>query len=322
MNVLVTGNLGYIGSAVVKQLRATPFPYITGLDRGWFLSEFAEPPCLPDEQLFADLRDSVPYPPANPHTIVHMAGLSNDPLGDLDPKLTEEINTKATLRLVRRYPRARHVVISSCSVYGFTDAIATEETPVAPLTPYAKAKADVDRYLELADFDYVSLRLGTVYGYAPGYRLDLVVNKMCWDASFPEGKVYCAGNAQRPLVHVDDVARAVEMAVVGEIPRGVYNVVGENWHIRDLGRAVANAAGAPLERVATADKRDYSASADKLLARGWKPTRTVRDTIPELLRLSSTLPIREYRRLPALQRLIDTGRLDAQLRENFVAQSA
>lgn len=319
MRVLVTGWSGYIGPVVTRALRDAGH-WVIGLDTGWFLPNFAEPPEWPDEVIFDDIRR---LPNVNVDAVVHLAGLSNDPLGDLDSGLTATINDRGTTRLLNLYHAKRQIVVSSCAVYGGTGVLATEETPPVPLTAYAKAKLAVDSYARRYDWqadvhgwpslNVASLRLGTVFGYSPGHRLDTVVNRMVYDAS-RGGPVTARGNALRPFVHVEDVASAI-VFMLGRPATGIYNVVGENMRIPELGRAVAWFAGVDLDLAPTdADARDYGATATKLMSLGWAPKRSVEGSLPVLFERTFSLPDAEwpdrYIRLNALKRLIDRGRLD------------
>lgn len=318
MRVLLTGNLGYIGPVVTAALKAAGH-YVIGLDTGWFLPNYASLPVWPDEQIPGDLRDVIGLPRAD--VVVHLAGLSNDPLGDMDKKLTSDINVRGTLRIADGYPESRHVVVSSCSIYGSAD-MATEETRPNPLTAYAVAKHFVDFSLmaHVGDaprgsyFNAVSLRLGTVYGYSPGHRLDLVVNGMTYDAvhGLP---ITVHGNAARPLVNVEDVARSI-VFMLDRPETGVFNVVGENFHMADLASVISKFTSARVRaREADVDQRDYMADGSKLRALGWQPQHTVASTLPDLTEKSLTLsgiPSR-YKRLNALRYLIDSGELTPDL---------
>ena len=312
MHVLVTGCLGYIGPRVVKRLHEAGH-YVSGLDLGWYTSQHVSMPDWPDSMRFADLRtaDKVAG------VVVHLAGLSNDPLGDRYAELTHDINEVGTLRLIALMSRARHVVISSCAVYGANPDVANEETAPNPLTAYARAKANVDAALA-GRKDAVSLRLGTVYGPSAGHRLDLVVNRMVYDAVHGRG-VTVSGSAWRPFTHVDDVAEAVLRAVEGDMT-GIRNVVGQNMRIDTLGRIVAEATGASLGVYhGSPDQRDYRATT---LYPDWMEYRhTIAESLPALIEFSRTLPglPSRYERLATIQHLIASGRLSADLKEPIAA---
>jgi len=311
MKVLVTGFAGYIGPVVVKHLKAAGH-YVIGLDTGWFLPDYAEAPVWPDETRWVDIRNATDLLDAD--VVVHLAGLSNDPLGDLDPALTRMINRWGTLGLVGDYRDARHVIVSSCSVYGHTDEAATEGTPVNPLTAYARAKAEVDEAAPRLADRVVSLRLGTVWGYSPGHRLDLVVNRMMFDA-INRVEVTANGTAWRPLIHVEDVARAVVKYVENE-EVGIRNIVADNVQIDDLGDLIAEYTGAGFSpNPGNADQRDYSAVSDFDYKHSVFDERDLHDlwVNTQLLPLVGADPTDRYIRLNSLRRLKNLGLLDDNL---------
>lgn len=310
MNILVTGALGYLGPVIVRSLKAAGHR-VTGLDVGWFLHSHAEAMDFPMDVLFYDIRE--PWATVLPayDAVVHLAGLSNDPVGNLHPNLTVRINYKGTIDLMRAQPNARHVFVSSCSVYGANE-MATETSLTDPLTPYAKSKAMVDEWLDANRINAISLRLGTAYGYSPGHRLDLSINNMVHDAvtGFPV-KVN-GNNPSRPFVHVEDIATAIGWAL-GNDSRGVVNVVGENCKMYDVASVIADFCGAPIIYEQSPDKRDYMADGSLLRAMGWSPRHTVESTLPVLAERTINLPPGAYNRLRTLTRLIDAGILTPQL---------
>src|SRR3990167_7857555 len=158
MNILVTGNAGYIGPVVTRVLREAGHTVI-GYDLGLFGNDPLQ------TTLVGDIRESCAIDPFWPDVVVHLAGISNDPMGDIEPSLTRDINVDGTRNMMLRYPEARHVVISSCAVYGQADELCDETSTLRPQTQYARCKADIDLALEFdayrASFDWVSLRLGT-----------------------------------------------------------------------------------------------------------------------------------------------------------------
>ena len=317
MNVLVTGSCGYIGPVVVRALRAAGHT-VTGYDLGWFGEDDGS-----TWFIRGDIREPLVHA-GWPDVFVHLAGLSNDPMGDLDPELTRDINAFGTMGLIHRHRNTRHVVISSCAVYGVQATPADESTTPNPQTEYARRKRDVDKYCDYwrgdkdATYDYVSLRLGTVFGPAPNHRLDLVVNRMVFDA-LNNGGVRVTGNAARPLVHVEDVASAVLWAVEGN-QRGIYNIIGENVRMKALGRAIAHYAEVPVKYASSgADTRDYMASGEKALRAGWAPTRSVEGSLAALFEHTTQYDqydLPGHVRLAQLQRLIDEGVLDPKTLRN------
>lgn len=267
MRVLVTGNLGYLGPLVIQKLKDRRI-YTVGLDTAWYLptmSDVSMLDYLPDEQMFFDLRNLGTFPlPQNIDTVVHLAGLSNDPMSEIEPLQTQRINFYGTARLINWYPEARHVVASSASVYGATRGVelSSETDETNPLTAYAKAKLAIDEYLAKFDdtekkHDWISLRFGTMWGWSPNIRRDLVVNAFCWQAAKTR-EIAPAQNARRPLINVNDAA---EMIVTSAITKyaGVYNCSAENTTVLDIAHKVATATESSLVPCAESnlDARDY-----------------------------------------------------------------
>lgn len=314
MRVVVTGNLGYIGPVVVRRLREAGH-HVTGIDLGWYVHDYAGAPVWPHKQYFADIRQPHPAWFAGAEAVVHLAGLSNDPIGDLDPSVTADVNYIGTVGMLLE--GVRNVVVSSCSVYGANKDVADEDTKVNPLTPYARAKADVDNWLSayahvIGVKDWASLRLGTVWGYSPGHRLDLVVNRMTFDA-IHKGRIRATGNAARPITHVEDVADAI-LTFLGNDKVGTFNIVGENVRMFDLADRIA----AEYKRMtgefvpvikspAGDDARDYMASGARALARAnWLPQHRLADSLPDLITLTADLPAgRIYERLPIARKHLE-----------------
>ena len=309
MRVLVTGSAGYIGSVAVPALKLAGHT-VVGYDLGWFGN---------DEQstwwVKGDIRDPIIHP-GWADVVVHLAGISNDPMGELNPALTHEINRYGTIDFINHHVGKRHVVVSSCAVYGQSSELCTEESKPNPQTTYAHAKADVDRWLGERAFNHAILRLGTVFGPSPNHRLDLVVNRMVYDAMQGNG-VTATGNAARPLTHIDDVASAIVWAV-GNDAQGIYNIVGENVRMKELAESVAASVGVHARfRAGGADTRDYMASGEKATRAGWSPTHSVAGSIRELAEFLTfaaekgvVFNLTDNVRLSQLRRLIDGGVLD------------
>ena len=270
MRVLVTGHLGYIGPAVVSTLQAAGHEVI-GLDSGLFEDVLLEPaPRV--ATISADVRDVAASDLCEIDAVVHLAGLSNDPLGVLDEHLTHEINVEGTLRLARLARETgvrRFLFSSSCSVYGAADSWVDDSTPPGPLTAYAKSKVEAERGLnDLADdsFCVASLRNSTAFGYSPRLRTDLVVNDLVAGAYLRgEIRLNSDGSAWRPLVHIRDIAQAFCLAL--DVPherlnRQAFNVGAENqnYTVLEIARTVAELVpGARLivPEGANADRRSY-----------------------------------------------------------------
>lgn len=280
MRVVVTGHRGYIGSVLVPLLQNAGHT-VTGIDTDLYRAcDFGPAPGAPPA-LERDIRDVGPDDLKGQDAIIHLAALSNDPLGSLDPCLTDEINCKATLALAQAAKSAgvrRFLFSSSCSNYGVSpgDDWLTEDAPLKPVTPYAVSKVESEVGLDrLADgsFTPVFLRSGTAYGLSPRLRFDLVVNNLtAWAVATGEVRLKSDGSAWRPLVHVMDIARAFLLALDAprdRVHRQAFNV-GRNTdclRIADLAALIEEAV--PNSRVtfsgdASPDARTYRVDCTKI----------------------------------------------------------
>lgn len=251
MRVLVTGHQGYLGTVMVPVLRARGHE-VTGLDAGWFADCVLGPAPQDPPQLAVDLRDVTIEQFAGFEAVVHLAALSNDPLGSLVPEITHDINHHASVRLARLAKEAgvrRFLYASTCSVYGAAgDGLVDESAPLRPLTPYAESKVRVeDDLVALADdrFAPVFLRNATAFGFSPRLRADIVLNNLVGHAVL-DGvvKVLSDGTPWRPLVHAADIAEAFAVcleAPVGAIHARAYNIGTEtnNRTVAEIAQAVA-----------------------------------------------------------------------------------
>ena len=338
MRVLVTGHHGYIGSVVAPFLVAAGHD-VVGLDtqlfRGCDFGDEAEPIA----GRVADVRDVRPDDLLGFDAIVHLAALSNDPLGDLQPGLTEEINFHGTLVLAGAAREAgvrRFVFASSCSMYGAsgTDEALDELAPLRPQTPYAESKVRSEEGLSsLAgpDFAPVSMRNATVFGASPRLRLDIVLNNLAaWAHTTGRIRLLSDGMAWRPLVHVEDVARAALelLEAPEELIRGEAFNVGtdeQNYLVRELAEIVSAATGCTIETAAgsSADQRSYRVDFSKLartfpaLTLHWDAKRGAQELIDGYRHAGLTLDDFEsdrYVRLRRLTTLLNEGELDPDLR--------
>ena len=337
LRVLLTGHDGYIGAVLAPALQ-TAGHRVVGLDAGLFAACTFGPQPAPPPARRADVRDVLAADLDGIDAVVHLANLSNDPLGGLDPALTLDVNHRATVRLAeaaRAAGVARFVFASSCSLYGAAGQDAVDETAAFhPVTPYGEAKALAERGLSAlasSEFSPVFLRNATVYGLSPRLRFDLVVNNLtAWAVATGAVQMRSDGSPWRPLVHVEDVAGAV-VAALGAPREAVHNEAfnvgrdGENYRVRDLARIVGGeVAGCRVTVAAGAspDARSYRASFAKIAERlDWRPRWTVRDGVRQvrdaLDGLGLTPEVFEgprYARLAHLEHLIATGALGPDLR--------
>lgn len=336
--VLVTGHRGYIGTILVPKLLEAGHE-VVGLDSDLFrqCSFTGKIPEVPT--ILKDVRDVEHSDLENFDAIIHLAGLSNDPLGDYKPGLTEEINSQATLRLAKLGKRMgvkRFLFASSCSNYGASDdAFLLEDAKLKPVTPYGRSKVTVETELaSLADENFTPtfLRASTAYGVSPRLRFDLVVNNLtAW--AFTTGMVYIKsdGTPWRPVVHVEDICLAY-LAVL-HAPREIihnesFNVglTSENYQVRDLAQIVKDIVpGCRIEYSPGGgpDKRCYRVDCNKIARTlpEFKPQWTARRGIEELYESYKTvgLTVEEfegdrYQRIAHVKKLTAEGYLDETLR--------
>lgn len=279
MRIVITGNMGYVGPMVVRHLRARfPDAELVGYDAGYFANCLTTPGPLPetllDVQHFGDVRTIPAELLRDTHAVVHLAAISNDPMGKQFEAATDAINRGASVRLAElaRDAGVRNFVFaSSCSVYGFAEGGPRKEADeLNPLTAYARSKIDTER--ALAGFGngpmtVTCLRFATACGMSDRLRLDLVLNDFAACAmSAGEITVLSDGSPWRPLIDVADMARAIEWAIERPPEQGgrflSVNAGSDRWNlqVKDLAEAVA--AQFPGTRVsinkdAQPDRRSY-----------------------------------------------------------------
>jgi nucleoside-diphosphate-sugar epimerase len=312
---------------------------VAGFDSSLFVrcTFGSDPDSIPSVR--KDIREAEAADVEGFDAVMHLAGLSNDPLGDLNPELTYEINHLASVRLAelcRKVGVERFIFSSSCSNYGAggTDML-NEESAFNPVTPYGISKVRVEQNVaELADDDFspTFLRNATAYGVSPRLRFDLVLNNLvAWAYSSGRVRLKSDGSPWRPLVHIEDISRAF-LAVL-EAPREVvhneaFNVgqTGENYQIRDLAAIVeATVPGSTIEFAAGAspDQRCYRVDCSKIqrVLPAFQPRWTARSGAAELYDAFRRTDLsvgqfegEQYKRIAHLRKLIADGEVDPTLR--------
>jgi nucleoside-diphosphate-sugar epimerase len=338
MRILVTGHQGYIGAVLTPMLIAQGHT-VVGLDSNLYArSLFGEGvPQIPG--LEKDIRDVAPSDLEGFDAIMHLAALSNDPLGNLNPALTYEINYKAAVKIAKLAKQVgvpRYIFASSCSTYGAAgDEMLTEDAEFNPVTPYGHSKVFVERdvaQLASDDFSPTFLRNATAYGVSPRLRSDIVLNNLVgW--AYATGLVYIKsdGSPWRPIVHIEDISRAF-IAVLNSPREIVHNqafnvgINAENYRIRDLADIVKETVpGCRVEyaKDGEPDKRTYRVNFDKIARTlpefkpQWNARRGAKELYDAYVRYGAKLDEFEgpkYKRIDHIKQLQSAGILDSNLR--------
>jgi nucleoside-diphosphate-sugar epimerase len=306
MKILVTGNMGYIGPVVIKHFRdKMPEVNLIGYDMGYFATCLTgteiTPERLIDLQYFGDVRQLKPKILDGVDSVVHLAAVSNDPMGNAFEEVTYDINHRASVELAKIAKEAgvkSFVFASSCSMYGFAEECAkTEKSSLKPLTAYAKSKVRTEQDLVgLAgkDFLVTCLRFSTACGMSDRLRLDLVLNDFVAGAvASKKITILSDGTPWRPLIDVQDMARAIEWAVLRDAANGGNYIAvnigsnDRNFQVRDLAEAVADVIPevvVSINKETAPDKRSYRVNFDlyRQLAPRHQPLVDLKQTIREL----------------------------------------
>ncbi|MBL8038298.1 MAG: SDR family oxidoreductase [Nitrospira sp.] len=344
MRILVTGNMGYVGPLVLRRLRESyPEAMLIGYDIGYFAHCLTGSSRLPesraDVQYFGDIRQVPEKILQGTDAIVHLCAISNDPMGATFEDVTLDINHRASIDLAVKAKRAgvkTFVFASSCSVYGFAEGgPRREEDELNPLTAYAKSKVSTEQDLASLtsdSFTATCLRFATACGMSDRLRLDLVLNDFVASALVSRRiNILSDGTPWRPLIHVKDMARAIDWAVQRDRGAGgaflTINVGSDVWNcqVKDLAMAVTQLVPdveVSINRDAQPDKRSYRVNFDKFskLAQGFLPVVDLQSAVQDLRDglMSMHFADPEFRkgeliRLVTLRRLREGGHLTDQL---------
>ena len=342
MNILIIGNLGYIGPMVAKHFRTNhPDFFIAGYDIGYFIQNYTYNgvvgDTLLDKQYYGDVRLFDETVLEGVDAVIYLAAISNDPMGNAFEQPTLEINFKAAVDIANKAKQkgVKHFVFaSSCSVYGFADtAPRTENSDVNPLTAYAKSKVFSERGLsQLADNDFhvTCLRFATACGYSDRLRLDLVLNDFVASAiAVKKITILSDGTPWRPLIHVKDMARAMDWAVCRQEGANflVINTGSNEWNyqVKELAGAVQQSftdVEVNINTNAQPDKRSYKVSFDlfEKLAPDHQPQISLSAAVQDLKDGLQSMHFNDTNfrqsnlmRLQSLQQLIDHSVIDNNL---------
>ncbi|MBX2857608.1 MAG: SDR family oxidoreductase [Cellvibrionaceae bacterium] len=337
MKVLVTGHRGFIGTVMVPMLLKEGFE-VVGLDSDLyrFCTFGEEPVTVPS--IVKDVRKIEKQDLEGFDAIVHLAALSNDPLGNINPDLTYDINWRASVRIAemaREVGVKRFLFASSCSMYGKAgDDVLDETAEFNPVTPYAKSKVYVERDvapMATDSFSPVFLRNATAYGFSPRIRFDLVINNLtAWALTTGKILMKSDGTPWRPLVHIEDISQAVICALQAE-QEVIHNLAvnvgdnNENYQMRDLAKFVKEVVGncdIDYADDAGPDLRCYRASFDKIhqVFPNFKTRWTAKQGVAQCFEAYKKFGLKKddyegvkYKRIVHILNLIEEGKLDKDL---------
>lgn len=337
MRVLVTGDRGYIGSVLVPLLLKRKYRVI-GFDTGYFANGEKNISSPNYKSIIKDIRRIEKKDLEDIDGVIHLSALSNDPMGEINPRLTQKINFESSVKLAKMAKQIgvkRFLFSSSCSIYGIVkNGVVDEESPVNPLTAYAKSKIDTERkLLKLADSNFCVgiMRNSTVYGFSPKFRNDLVVNNLVTTAlAFGEIRIMSDGTPWRPLIDVRDLGRIfIEFLKVdsdkinGKIINVGFNK--NNFQVKDIVSIVQKYV--PNCKVVYTgehgkDTRSYKVNFDRFeslfpqVKQEWTLDRSVEDMVKKLKKMNFSKKNFEsgvFTRLKVLRNLLSKSKVSSEL---------
>ncbi len=301
MRLLVTGGGGYLGSIFCRKMLAKGHK-VKVLDALWYgkesLEELSNNPNF--ELVQEDIRNLVSTVSAmkDADTVVHLASIVGMPASSIDPILSEEVNylaTKNIAELCQLHEIETYVFASTCSVYGSQpNTLITEKSKVSPIDFYATQKYLSEKATRWLNRSPLIFRFGTLFGYSPRMRFDLVINLFVAQA-IKEGKITVfGGNQNRPFLHVDDAAESIVFGLENNLT-GTYNVITENFTMLQAAKKVSEITGCEIQiKPEVEDERHYEVSADKLSLTGFRPSKKLKDGIKEIIDIFSDGKIKDF----------------------------
>lgn len=285
-NILVTGGAGYVGTLLVQELISLGYK-VTVVDTMWFGDYLQD--CNNLRKIKTNILDIDNIPMGGVDTIFHLANIANDPTGDLDSKLTWEVNVLASKLLVEKaikFGVKQFVYASSGSVYGIKEeAQVTEDLDLVPISDYNKTKMISERVLlsYQDQIKIVSIRPATVCGYSPRMRLDVSVNMLTVQALTKHEITVFGGMQVRPNIHIKDMVQTYIHFLDNPQLTGIYNAGFENISIMDIARLIAEKIDTKITVTESNDPRSYRLNSDKLLKTGFNPRYNVKYAINEII---------------------------------------